>query len=69
MTKRRKIWMPEDDELLRKLKNQGVHVSEIALRMGCTVAGLDARWHMIRNRDDPAETPAPTNEDNSRAPG
>ena len=59
MTKRKRIWTAQDDELLRKLKAEGLQASEIASRVECTVAGLDARWHVIRNRDDPAKKPRP----------
>ena len=66
MIRRRKLWTPEDDELLRKLKAGRLHSSEIASHLKCTIAALDSRWQIIRNRDDPDEKPRGYNRKTSR---
>lgn len=55
--KRRKPWAPEEDALLRRLKNEGLGSNEIACELGRSGASVDNRWHFIRERANSAERP------------
>ncbi len=47
----------EEEALLRKLKGEGLALNEIAARLERTSAGVDVKWHAIRDRTDPDEMP------------
>lgn len=47
----RRPWSVSDDNLLRKLLNEGESGKAIARRMGRTVAAVQQRWHMIKKTE------------------